>query len=65
MDSDLNGLSIGAIDEIEIEGEKLFKPVRRKAFRKIDKDGNENKNFFNEIDEWTGEKDFVKNKVNF
>ena len=68
-DRDLKGLSIGIIESFVIEGEKVSKPCRRRAFRKfnIDDEGNEtpNENYHAEIDAWTGEKDFIKNKVNF
>jgi hypothetical protein len=69
VDSDLKGLSIGVIESVVIDGEILTKPTRRCAFRKVLTDDNGvetiNENFNKEVDEWTGEKDFIKNKYNF
>ena len=68
-DKDLKGLSIGIIESFIIEGERVSKPTRRRAFRKFntDEQGNEieNENFEAEIDEWTGVEDFIKTRYNF
>jgi hypothetical protein len=63
---DLNSLSIAKITEFYEGGEKVAesKPLR-KSFRKLDEEGKENPNFEEDIDKFTGEKDFIKNKVNF
>lgn len=71
IDLDLKGLSIGIIETYVIEGETVSKPIKRKAFRKYltDEDGNVtdqvNPDFYTDIDEWTGETDFINNKFNF
>ena len=69
LSGDLQGLSIGIVENTIIDGEVYTKPVRRRAFRKvfIEENGAEtiNENFEAEVDEWTGEIDFIKNKVNF
>lgn len=63
---DLNSLSIAKITEFYEDGNKIAesKP-HRCSFRKFDEEGNINPKFEKEIDEFTGEKDFIKNKVNF
>lgn len=66
LDKDLNGLSIGIKEKIIDEDGNIFtKPTHRRAFRKLDEDGEVNPNFEKEVDEFTGEKDFVENKINF
>lgn len=77
LSADSKSISIPVKHYVEIEGERLYKnagkPKRRVFFAEIkeyDEDANvigakENKNFRAEVDEWTGQKDFIKNTFNF
>ena len=68
LDGDLQGLSIGVTESFIIDGELVSKPMKRRAFRKLVKTDDaivENANFEKEVDEWVGETNFIKNKVNF
>ena len=68
LDSDWQGVSIGIIESIILDGEVFTKPMKRRAFRKVIKteEGEvENPNYYAEIDAWTGETNFIQTKVNF
>ena len=69
LDEDLHGLSIGIIEEFIIDGETVSKPIKRRAFRQYgyDEAGEYTLNtaFEQEVDAWTGEENFIQNKLNF